>query len=96
MNMTQKWFLKLNQKQIIIPSDFDWGFFSTGIRMLLELDHGTSTAKVIWLLYQILHTIPKKQRDTLLSNMLRPEIFYSYFFHWSWNVRRSFYYFYYF
>lgn len=51
MDMTQRWFLKLNQKRMLIPADFDWTFFMTGIQMLLKLDHSTSTAKVIWLLY---------------------------------------------
>ena len=63
MKMTQKFFLKLCQKHMLIPSDFDWAFFMRGITKLLELDHSTSTAKVIWLLYQILHTIPKRERD---------------------------------
>lgn len=64
--------------------------------MLLELDHGTSTAKLIWLLYQIIHIIPKKQRDNLLIELLAPEQFYKYMFHWSYFVRLAFHYFYYF
>ena len=51
MDMNSKWFLKLNYKGMPIPVDFDWNFFTSGIEMLLTLDHGTSTAKVIWLLY---------------------------------------------
>ena len=90
MDMAQKWFLKLNEKRIIIPSDFDWTFFMHGIEKLLNLDHGSSTAKVIWLLYQILHVIPKNERDRLLTGMLNPKEFYKLFFHWSWNVRRCF------
>ena len=63
LEMTSKWFLKLNLKRILIPSDFDWTFFMDGIHKLIDLDHSTATAKVIWLLYQILHVIPKKERD---------------------------------
>ena len=83
-------------RRMPIPSDFDWLFFMKGVEMLINLDHSTSTAKVLWLLYQILHTFPKKQRDHLLMIILDQETFYKLFFHWSGNVRRSFYYFFYF
>lgn len=96
MQMTAKWFLKLNKKLTMVPGDFDWTFFMKGIDMLITLDHSTSTAYVIWLLYQIIHTLPKKEKDRLLRQILEPATFYNLFFHWSWNVRRSFYYFYYF
>lgn len=43
-----------------VPTDFDWNFFMKGVEMLINLDHSTSTAKVLWLLYQILHTFPRK------------------------------------
>ena len=79
-----------------VPTDFDWNFFMKGVEMLINLDHSTSTAKVLWLLYQILHTFPKKQRDHLLAIILDKETFFKLFFHWSGNVRRSFYYFFYF
>ena len=79
-----------------IPTEFDWTFFMKGVEMLINLDHSTSTAKVLWLLYQILHTFPKKQRDQLLEIILDQETFFKLFFHWSGNVRRSFYYFFYF
>ena len=81
---------------ILIPPNFDFTFFLKGIQMLLDLDHGTSTAKVLWLLYQIMHVIPKKEREELIKYLLEPKIFYSLFFHWSWTVRMCFYYFYYF
>lgn len=96
MDMTSKWFLKLHSKSMSIPTDFDWNFFISGIEMLLSLDHGTSTAKVIWLLYQILHTLPLKIRNVLLTQILKPENFFGFFFNWSWKVRHSFYYLFYF
>ena len=96
MEITTKWFLKVYTSGILIPPNFDFTFFMKGIYILLELDHGTSTAKVLWLLYQIMHVIPKKEREELMKNLLEPKCFYSLFFHWSWNVRMCFYYFYYF
>jgi len=94
--MSARWFLKLQQKTVSIPSDFDWAFFMKGVNMLLTLDHGTSTASVIWLLYQTLHVIPADIQDVLLGNLLAPNTFFRFFFHWSWNVRRSFFYLFYF
>ena len=58
MDMNSRWFLKLYHRGMTVPADFEWDFFNQGIEMLLSLDHGTSTAKGIWLLYQILHTLP--------------------------------------
>ena len=96
MQMSSRWFLKFNNHDLSIPSDFDWAFFMKGVNMLLTLDHSTSTAAVIWLLYQVLHVLPNNQRNALVGNLLVPETFYRLFFHWSWNVRRSFYYCFYF
>ena len=96
MKMSQRWFLKLQQKDLSIPSDFNWPFFMKGVNMLLSMDHSTSTSSVIWLLYQILHVIPSDIRKNLINSMVTSENFYRFFFHWSWNVRRSFYYFFYF
>lgn len=96
MENTAKWFLKLQIKHVQVPSDFDWTFFLVGIEKLLGLDHSLSTAKVIWLLYQIVHTFPKSQREQLLDSILAPDLFYHLFFHWSWTVRNCFYYFFYF
>lgn len=66
------------------------------IKILMDLDHGMSTAKCIWLLYKITHIIPLKQRAVLLDEILSSKKFYHYFFHWSFNVRMVFYYFYFF
>ena len=96
MQMSQRWFLKLAQRDFKVPSNFDWAFFMKGVNMLLTLDHSTSTASVLWLLYQIMHVIPPDVRNVLIAEMLKPETFYRFFFHWSWNVRRSFYYCFYF
>ena len=51
MQMSQNWFLKLSQDGLSIPSNFDWNFFMKGVNMLLNMDHCTSTASVVWLLY---------------------------------------------
>ena len=63
MEITAKWFLKMYCQGILIPPNFDYTFFMKGINILLDLDHGTSTAKVLWLLYQIMHVIPKNERE---------------------------------
>jgi len=62
----------------------------------MSLDHGVSTAKVMWLLYKIMHIIPLNQRGILLNEILSSSKFYDLLFHWSWNVRTLFCYFYFF
>lgn len=42
---------KIHRNKALIPPDFDFGFYFKAIRMLLRLDHGTSTAKCVWVLY---------------------------------------------
>jgi len=90
------WFVRVHKNQCLIPSDFDFNFFLRGIGILLELDHGTSTAKVLWFLYQVTHIIPKRERNLLLVTLLEPKKFYHFFFHWSWTIRMTFFYFYFF
>ena len=83
MDMNSQWFQKVYVSHMTIPADFCWTFFAEGVEMLLSLDHGTSTAKVIWLLYQILHTLPLAIRNNLLTIILKPDVFYGFFFNWS-------------
>lgn len=70
--------------------------FFKAIKILMELDHGMSTAKCIWMLYKIAHVIPSKQRSQILEEILSHKRFYNYFFSWSYNIRMVFYYFYFF
>jgi hypothetical protein len=79
-----------------MPANFDYSFFFLGISILLRLDHSSSTAKALWLLYQTCHIIPQKERDVIFISLLESGRFYSLMFHWSWQVRAAFYYFYFF
>lgn len=96
MEMTSEWFIRICSNSQTLPTDFPFEFFSQAISILVDLDHGSSTAKVCWLLYQIFHILPQLEREKLLLKLLEPQKFYSLFFHWSWNVRLCFHYFYYF
>lgn len=51
LDIVTQWFTKIHRNKALIPPDFDFTFFNKGVKMLLDLDHGTSTAKVIWMLY---------------------------------------------
>lgn len=90
------WFTKIHKNKSIIPTQFDFQFFLQAINILLNLDHGVSTAKCIWLLYKILHIVPRNQRQILLRKILSSSKFYEFMFNWSWNVRTLFLYFYFF
>ena len=96
MDISSQLFFKLDSKDIQIPSDFDFNFFMKGLELLLTADHSTNTAKAVWLLYQIVHILPQNERENLLVNLMKPNQFYKFMFHWSWFVRKSFHYFYYF
>ena len=96
LELVASWFTTLHKSRRLIPPQFDYMFFFKAIQILMDLDHGMSTAKCIWFLYKILHVIPISQRSTILNQILTPEKFYHYFFHWSYNVRMVFYYFYFF
>jgi hypothetical protein len=80
----------------MIPPQFDYRFFIKAIDLLMDLDHGMSTAKCIWFLYRILHVIPMQERSKLILKILNAKNFYKYFFNWSYNVRMVFYYLYFF
>lgn len=96
MDIITKWFTKIHRNYSLIPPDFDFTFFFKGVQMLLELNHGTSTAKAVKMLFHVLHIIPKMQRDRLVLELLLPENFYRFLFHWSCFVRNAFSHLYYF
>ena len=96
LDIVASWFTTLYKNKTLIPPQFDYMFFFKAIQILIDLDHGMSTAKCIWLLYKILHVIPVSQRTNLLRQLLSSKKFYHYFFHWSYNVRMVFYYLYFF
>jgi len=94
MELTAQWFNVIHKNKLIVPPSFDFQFFLKAIDILLNLDHGTSTAKCLWMLYKILHIIPLNQRSILLKKLLKSTKFYELMFHWSWNVRTIFLYLY--
>lgn len=96
MDMTASWFLKIYRNDCLIPSSFPFEFFSMAVGILIDLEHSCSTAKVIWLLYQIIHILPSAESGRFFQKLLEPRKFFSLFFHWSWHVRLCFIYFYYF
>ena len=58
MDLTSTMFLQIYHKDLQVPSDFDFTFFNSGLNMLIEQEHGTNTAKALWLLYQMIHALP--------------------------------------
>lgn len=58
LELVASWFSTLHKNKSLIPPQFDYLFFFKAIKLLMELDHGMSTAKCIWFLYRILHVIP--------------------------------------
>ena len=96
LDLTSKWFIKIQSNQLTISPNFDFSFFKTALDKIMSLNHGTATAKVFWLLYQIWHVIPVNERERILSDILKEDKFYSYFFNWGYDMRNCFYYFYYF
>lgn len=41
MELVAAWFQRIHKNQLLIPPDFDFPFFFKGIKILLDLDHGT-------------------------------------------------------
>ena len=96
LELVASWFTTIHKNKQLIPPQFDYLFFFRAIQILMDIDHGMSTAKCIWFLYKILHVIPLAQRTTILEQLLSSKKFYKYFFHWSYNIRMVFFYLYFF
>lgn len=62
LELIASWFTTIFNNKAFLPPQFDYHFFFKGVNILMDLDHGVSTAKVIWLLYKVLHIIPQSQR----------------------------------
>lgn len=58
LELVASWFTTLHKSKQLIPPQFDYMFFLKAIQILMDLDHGMSTAKCIWFIYKILHVIP--------------------------------------
>jgi hypothetical protein len=58
MDMTASWFGRIEQNECSVSPCFPVEFFRTAVGILIDLDHSCSTAKIIWLLYQIMHVLP--------------------------------------
>ena len=96
LDLIASWFQTIHANKSILPPQFDFHFFFKGIQILMDLDHGVSTAKCIWLIYKVLHIIPQNQRIPLIESLLSAKKFYDLLFHWSFNVRHVFLYLYFF
>jgi hypothetical protein len=58
MSLLTKWFTHLERIGLAFPSNFDLGFFMSGIKIALEMDHSVSTPRTLHLLFKTLHYFP--------------------------------------
>ena len=70
LELIDRWFTSLHRNRSLLPAQFDYLFFFKAVHMLMEMDHGMSTAKCIWMLFRILHVIPLQQRSQLIDQLL--------------------------
>lgn len=60
LELIASWFTTIYKNKQLVPPQFDYMLLFKAIKILMDLDHGMSTAKCIWLLYKITHIIPLK------------------------------------
>ena len=98
-NLITKWMIALQKNEIDLPSNFDFQFYLKGLTIALDsrTDNGLVATKVIWHIYMIFNWLPLEYKLQIACDLLlRDQYFYRFFFHWSYNVRMVFYYFYFF
>lgn len=86
MELVSSFFTALKMQNKRIPSTFNYTFFYTGIKMVIENLYSYSTAKVIHLIYEQFDFFAYELRIELCNYMLG-RIFFKLFLHWSYNVR---------
>ena len=96
MEFSARWFIEIYATKNILPANFDFSFFKAGLSAVFASGHGTATAKVFWLLYQMWHVLSVEHKEDLLQLILEHQRFYSFMFNWCWDTRMCFYHFFYF
>lgn len=86
MDLVNSFFAALKNQNKRIPSTFNYSFFYSGIKMVIENLYSYSTAKVLHLLYEQFDFFAYEFRIEL-CNYILGRIFFKLFLHWSFNVR---------
>lgn len=87
-----KWFSKIKDNELVLPSNFDHFIIVKAIMMVLDSDQHMAVGKAIWFMYRNLAIFPLPLIAELLEHMFGSN-FVNLFSHWSFTVRQIFQYF---
>ena len=94
MELTEIWFREIHKHGGSIPGTFDFNFFFTAIKLLIEADHYSSTPMCLKMLYKSLHLMPVEMQTDILDYLTTDSVFWSLFSNWCWIIRNAFFYLY--
>jgi hypothetical protein len=88
--LTAKWIMHIEKSGQSFPSNFDFNFYFSGLKVALGIDHSVTCSKALNLVYKTLHFYPGERKIAILQDLLKKH-FWRFFFHWSYNVREMLY-----
>ena len=86
-----KAFEKYPTRSISLSSKFDYFTLQTAFKIAITTDNSLCIAKFIWLYYKDSHLMAANHLCEIVNNVFLVD-FFLLFFHWSWQVRNSFFY----
>lgn len=90
LQLIHSYFQVISQRNKKMPSDFNFNYFYTGIKTILQSNHSYLLIRVIALLYDFYHILSVDFKQSL-DNFIFSKGFNQIFLHWCDHVRRIFY-----
>ena len=73
-----------------LPQDFNFNYFYTGIKSIIEQNHSYLVVKTLYILYKYYEIFTMDFKKILKKFILSSRYFYQLFLHWCSNVRKTF------
>ena len=60
LELTNTWLKTFRDRQVPLPTTFDYSFFLKGLYVVMDSDHAFNTAKALWVIYSNYGILPSK------------------------------------
>jgi len=91
-NLINSWLKRFSSEHKEMPIMFDYKFFFSGMRAVLDEENSQPIAKVLQVIYDNFHIFPNDFKKEICEFLLG-NIFFKLFMHWCYNVRLMFHHF---
>ncbi len=90
LNLLESYFEVVIKQKKKLPQDFNFNYFYTGIKSIIEQNHSYLVVKSLYILYKYYEIFTMDFKKILKNFILTSQNFYPLFLHWCSNVRKMF------